>query len=71
VTDATRSDRWPKLGLSAHTRERTGALLERWRAQCSLTESTIHDLAQGGDVPVAVEIWERRLLTGRAMRPVT
>ena len=33
-----------EVGLSARTRK-NGALLERWRAQCGLTSSTIHDLA--------------------------
>jgi hypothetical protein len=31
-----------EVGLSARTRE-YGALLERWRAQCGLTGSTIQD----------------------------
>ena len=35
---------WLKVGLSARTRE-YGALLERWRAQCSLTASTVQDPA--------------------------
>jgi len=32
-----------EVGLSARTRVMTGALLERWRAQCGVTGSTIHD----------------------------
>ena len=45
-----------EVGLSARTRM-TGALLERWRAQCGLTGSTIHpfDLrALGGAGAVGV-----------------
>ena len=37
-----RSDRWPKWACR-RAPAKHGALLERWRAQCGLTSSTIHD----------------------------
>ena len=37
-----RSDRWPKWACR-RAPAKHGALLERWRAQCGFTRSTIHD----------------------------
>src|SRR5438132_5887986 len=34
-----------EVGLSARTRKRGGALLERWRAQCGVTATTIQESA--------------------------
>jgi len=48
-----------EVGLAARTRK-NGALLERWRAQCGLSRSTIHDPPLHR-IPASAS-WVRRIL---------